>query len=82
MYFVACFFNNNSHQILKYGFFRYYNLIGKPHLAHTVTSTQTRTSNYSSTNYSTADTHLADRGSTTNGNGRQVPEEVALRQVT
>ncbi|XP_030756608.1 G-protein coupled receptor Mth2-like isoform X5 [Sitophilus oryzae] len=41
---------------------RYYNLMGKPHLARAVTSTtDTRTSHYSSTNYSSADTHLTDR---------------------
>ncbi|XP_066256052.1 G-protein coupled receptor Mth2-like isoform X6 [Euwallacea similis] len=54
---------------------RYYNFIGKPHLAHTVTSNQTRTSHYSSTNYSTADTQL------TGTNGRPPPEEMGLRTL-
>ncbi|XP_066147741.1 probable G-protein coupled receptor Mth-like 10 isoform X8 [Euwallacea fornicatus] len=55
---------------------RYYNFIGKPHLAHTVTTNQTRTSHYSSTNYSTADTQLTDT------NGRPSPEEMGLRTLS
>ncbi|XP_019762778.1 G-protein coupled receptor Mth2 isoform X4 [Dendroctonus ponderosae] len=59
---------------------RYYNFIGRPHLAHTVTSSNTRSSHYSSTNYSTADTGLSERATAVNG--RQPAEEMALRRVT
>lgn len=68
-------------RLSKMSFFcRYYNFIGRPHLAHTVTSSNTRSSHYSSTNYSTADTGLSERASAVNG--RQPPEEMALRRVT
>ncbi|CAH1123095.1 unnamed protein product [Ceutorhynchus assimilis] len=62
---------------------RYYTFVGKPHLAHTMTTTNaTRTSHYSSTNYSTTDTAVTDRTNVSNGNGRGRPEEMALRTVT
>ncbi|XP_060521057.1 G-protein coupled receptor Mth2-like isoform X3 [Cylas formicarius] len=60
---------------------RYYTFIGKPHLARTMTTTQsqtTRTSNYSSATYSTADTHIAPDRNNTNGT---IPEEVALHRM-
>ncbi|CAG9761418.1 unnamed protein product [Ceutorhynchus assimilis] len=62
---------------------KYYTFVGKPHLAHTMTTTNaTRTSHYSSTNYSTTDTAVTDRTNVSNGNGRGRPEEMALRTVT
>ncbi|KAL1517939.1 hypothetical protein ABEB36_001635 [Hypothenemus hampei] len=60
---------------------RYYNFIGRPHLAQTVTSTtNTRSSHYYSTsNYSTAETAIPERNHATNGHPAQHPEEIALK---